>query len=95
MALADAPLDTVVEPHGLDAAGEHRKERALVAGARRELARGEADVRGCTCDPLALRLGQLGEDRDAGDLVGGHHRAPDRGRFGGPAAGLRPPPVSA
>jgi len=41
------------------------------------------------------RLGQLGEDRDARDLVGGHHRAPDRGRFGGPAAGLRPPPAPA
>ena len=75
MALADDALDPVDELDRLDAALEHGEERALVALVRGVLARRERDVRRRAREPLALGLGEAGEDRDRADLLGGDHPA--------------------
>ena len=73
-ALADDGRNAVVDPHRMDASFEQAEERPLALRLGRVLVRGEADVRGCPRDPPALLEPEVGEDRDAGDLLGGHHR---------------------
>ena len=73
LALADDALDPVDELDRLDAALEHREQRALVALVRGVLARRQPDVRRDAGEPLALRLAQAGEQRDRRDLVRRHH----------------------
>ena len=67
-----------VELDRLDATVEQGEERALAALGRRELAGQEADVGRRAGEPLALGRAERGEDRDSGDLLGGHH---DRQRY--------------
>jgi hypothetical protein len=73
--LPEHALDPVDEPGRLDATLEHGEEGSLGALVRRVLARHEADVGGHSGEPLALGRVQAREERDAGDLLGGHHGA--------------------
>ena len=65
VALADDALDPVDELDRLDPPVEHGEERALAALVRGVLAGRERDVGRRAREPLALGVGEPGEDRDA------------------------------
>jgi GNAT superfamily N-acetyltransferase len=73
-ALTDDGRDAIVDPHRMDSSLEQAEERPLGLRLGRVLVRREADV-GCDPrDPLPLLEAEVGEDRDPGDLLRGHHR---------------------
>src|SRR5207249_1563154 len=74
-AFAENTLDPVDELDGLDAALEHRVERALVALVGCILARRKADVRRDGTQPLAVAVAKVREDGNRADLVCRHHPA--------------------
>ena len=74
MAVAEDALDAVEELDDLEVPVEHGEERPLVALGDCVLARLDMDVRRCLGDSAKLFLRQLGEERNGGDLVCGHHR---------------------
>jgi hypothetical protein len=74
-ALADDARDSIDELDRLDPALEHREERAFASLVGRVLPGCESDVRRRAGEPLPIRLGQGGEDRDRPDLLRRDHGA--------------------
>ena len=83
LALADYARDAVDELDRLDLAVEHREERAIGTLVGGVLARSERDVRRRAREPLPIRVGEPGEDRDRPDLLPRDHGSSLAGPYEG------------